>query len=109
MIVAGVLRLGTLVRFGPRAVLTGFVNAVAVNIVLGQLGDFTGYHSSQGSRLTRALDTVPSLGSVHSPTVVLQGHDDLGSTFIQTLGRFHDELRAADGHLLLAGQPGDRR
>ncbi len=34
MLVAGVLRLGTLVRFVPNAVLTGFVNAVAVNIVL---------------------------------------------------------------------------
>lgn len=35
--------------------------------------------------------------------LVLRGHDDLGSTFIQALGRFHDELRAADAHLLLAG------
>jgi sulfate permease, SulP family len=71
MIVAGVLRLGTLVRFVPNAVLTGFVNAVAVNIVLGQLGDFTGYDSDHGSRLTRALDTVLSPGSLHWPTVLI--------------------------------------
>jgi sulfate permease, SulP family len=71
MIVAGVLRLGTLVRFVPNAVLTGFVNAVAVNIVLGQLGDFTGYRSDQGSRLTRAVDTVLSPASLHWPTVLM--------------------------------------
>jgi sulfate permease, SulP family len=71
MLVAGVLRLGTLVRFVPNAVLTGFVNAVAVNIVLGQLADFTGYRSAQGSRITRALDTVSSPGSLHWPTVAI--------------------------------------
>jgi sulfate permease, SulP family len=71
MILAGVLRLGTLVRFVPHAVLTGFVNAVAVNIVLGQLGAFTGYDSDQGSRLTRALDTVLSVGALHWPTVLI--------------------------------------
>ena len=69
MLVAGVLRLGTLVRFVPNAVLTGFVNAVAVNIVLGQLANFTGYQSGQGNRVTRAVDTVLSLGSLHWPTV----------------------------------------
>jgi sulfate permease, SulP family len=71
MIVAGALRLGGLVRFVPNAVLTGFVNAVAVNIVLGQLGSFTGYQSDRGSRLTRALDTVLSPLSLHWPTVLV--------------------------------------
>jgi sulfate permease, SulP family len=55
----------------PHAVLTGFVNAVAVSIVLGQLGGFTGYDSDQGSRLTRALGTVLNLGSLHWPTVLI--------------------------------------
>lgn len=57
MLLLGLLRLGTLVRFVPNAVLTGFVNAVAVNIVLGQLSNLTGYSSGYGNRVTRSLDT----------------------------------------------------
>ena len=45
MIVAGVLRLGSVLRFVSNAVMVGFVNAVGVNIMLGQLGNFTGYDS----------------------------------------------------------------
>jgi sulfate permease, SulP family len=71
MLTLGVLRLGTLVRFVPNAVLTGFVNAVAVNIVLGQLPSLTGYGSNRASRLTRALDTILNPGSLHWPTVLV--------------------------------------
>jgi sulfate permease, SulP family len=71
MLVLGVLRLGSLVRFVPNAVLTGFVNAVAVNIVLGQLPSLTGYASTRGNRLTRAIDTLLSPFSVHWPTVLI--------------------------------------
>lgn len=58
MLLAGLLRLGSLVRFVPNAVLTGFVNAVAVNIVLAQVSAFTGYSSDRANRLTRLLDTL---------------------------------------------------
>lgn len=58
MLGLGLLKLGTLVRFVPNAVLTGFVNAVAVNIVLAQLADFTGFRSEAGNRLLRAADTL---------------------------------------------------
>ena len=71
MLVLGVLRLGSLVRFVPNAVLTGFVNAVAVNIVLGQLPSLTGYDSSRANRLTRAIDTILSPFSLHWPSVLI--------------------------------------
>ena len=58
MLSFGLLKLGRLVRFVPNAVLTGFLNAVAVNIVLGQLEGFTGFVSDAGNRLTRAIDTL---------------------------------------------------
>jgi sulfate permease, SulP family len=35
--------------------------------------------------------------------LVLRGHDELGSTFLQVLGRYRDKLQASGGHLLLAG------
>ena len=39
----GLLKLGSLLRFVSNAVLVGFMNAVGVNIVLGQLANLTGY------------------------------------------------------------------
>ncbi len=41
-LLAGVFRLGFLVRFVSNAVMTGFLNGIAVLIILGQLGDLTG-------------------------------------------------------------------
>lgn len=71
MLAAGIARLGTLVRYVPNAVLTGFVNAVAANIVLAQLGDATGYHSDAANRILRAGDTVLNVASFHWPTVAV--------------------------------------
>jgi SulP family sulfate permease len=58
MLIAGVLRLGAVLRFVSNAVLVGFINAVAVNIILGQLGSLTGYDAPGSNRLVRAFNTV---------------------------------------------------
>lgn len=71
LLTIGLLRLGSLVRFVPNAVLIGFVNAVAVNIVLGQFATFTGYASEAGHRMLRALDTVLHIGSFDWPTLII--------------------------------------
>ena len=65
MVAAGLLKLGTVLRFVSNAVMVGFINAVGVNIVLGQLANLTGYSSPHGSRLTRALDTLLHPGRLH--------------------------------------------
>ncbi len=70
MLGAGVAGLGTLVRYVPNAVLTGFVNAVAVNIVLGQLAGVTGHTGQGANRITRTVDTLLNVGSFHWPTVL---------------------------------------
>ena len=51
MLAAGLLKLGSMLRFVPNAVMTGFINAVAVLIILGQLDDFTGYSSAGANKL----------------------------------------------------------
>ena len=56
MTVAGVLKLGFVLRFVSNAVMVGFISGVGINIVLGQLDDFTGYESEGANRLARALD-----------------------------------------------------
>jgi sulfate permease, SulP family len=65
MLAAGLLRLGPMVRFVPNAVLTGFINAVAVNIVLAQLSDFTGYDGQGENRVMRTIDTLAHVTSFH--------------------------------------------
>lgn len=71
MLGLGLARLGGLVRWVPNAVLTGFINAVAVNIVLGQLDDFTGYESSGENRVASAVDAVLHVGSWAWPAVLV--------------------------------------
>lgn len=56
MIIAGLLGGGRLVRFVPTPVMTGFVTAVGVNIVLGQLSNFTGFASEGSNRLFKLFD-----------------------------------------------------
>lgn len=56
MVIAGLLRGGRLVRFVPTAVMTGFLTAVGVNIILGQLSNFTGFASQGSNRLVKLFD-----------------------------------------------------
>lgn len=63
MIIAGLLHAGRLVRFVPTAVMTGFTTAVGVNIVLGQLSNFTGYDSRGANRVVKTFDLLSHLPS----------------------------------------------
>jgi SulP family sulfate permease len=71
MIAAGLLRLGSFLRFVSTSVMTGFITAVGVNIVLGQLDDFTGYDADGGNRLTRLVDLVLHIWKVDVPTLAV--------------------------------------
>ena len=65
MLAAGFLRLGTVLRFVSNAVMVGFISAVGVNIVLGQLANFTGYKAEGANRVIRALNTLIHPGQLH--------------------------------------------
>ncbi len=71
MVAAGLLRLGTVLRFVSNAVMVGFINAVGVNIVLGQLANLTGYQAEGANRVTRAVNTVIHPGRLDGPTLFL--------------------------------------
>lgn len=73
MVAAGLLRLGAVLRFISNAVLVGFINAVGVNIILGQLDSFTGYEARGANRVLRALDTVTNPGLLDAQTVLVGG------------------------------------
>lgn len=71
MLVAGILKLGTLLRWVSNAVMVGFINAVGVNIILGQLDNFSGYEAVGSNRVVRALDLLINLGQAHWPSILL--------------------------------------
>jgi SulP family sulfate permease len=64
MLAAGLLKLGFLTRFIANAVLRGFLTGIGVNIILSQLGDFTGYYSAFDNKVVRAVDTLLHLGQI---------------------------------------------
>ena len=64
MLALGLARLGSLVRFVPSSVLVGFVNAVAINIMLSQVDEITGYTSDAPNRVLKTLDTLVHPGQV---------------------------------------------
>ena len=71
MLAAGLLRLGTVLRFVSNAVMVGFINAVGINIVLGQLANLTGYSADGPNRVVRAANTLLSPGKLHWQSVVV--------------------------------------
>ena len=71
MLVAGLLKAGSILRFVSNAVMVGFINAVGINIILGQLDNFTGYESEGANRVLRAFDTVINLGQASWPTITV--------------------------------------
>jgi SulP family sulfate permease len=71
MVAAGVLRLGRYLRFVSKSVMTGFVMAIGVNIVLGQVGDLTGYAAEGGGRIARTIDTLIHPGRIDLATLAV--------------------------------------
>ena len=71
MLVAGLLRLGTVLRFVSNAVMVGFINAVGVNIVLGQLANLTGYSAEGANRVIRAVNTLIHPGRLDGRTLLV--------------------------------------
>jgi sulfate permease, SulP family len=65
MLAAGFLRAGALLRFVSNAVMVGFISAVGVNIILGQLANLTGYKAEGANRVIRAVKTFAHPGELH--------------------------------------------
>jgi SulP family sulfate permease len=68
---AGVLHFGSFLRFVSNSVMTGFITAVGINIVLGQLDNFTGYVADGDNRVTRAFDLLFNLANIDIPTITI--------------------------------------
>jgi SulP family sulfate permease len=67
----GLLKLGTLTRFVSNAVMTGFLTGIAALIMLGQLGDLSGYQSEFSNKVLAAIDLVLHPGEIDLPTLAI--------------------------------------
>jgi sulfate permease, SulP family len=70
-LLAGLFRLGFLIRFISNSVMTGFLNGVAVLIIIGQFGDLTGFDSVYSNRVAQALDLFLHLDQINIPTTII--------------------------------------
>ncbi len=63
LIAMGLLRLGTLIRFVPYTVTTGFTFGIAATILIGQLKDLLGLTYAEGTPTVTTLEKLSALGA----------------------------------------------
>ena len=63
MFVAGLLRLGKLVSFVSNAVMTGFVLGASLLIIIGELGDFSGYDPTGANKLAEVVNWITNFSN----------------------------------------------
>ena len=66
----GIFKLGVFTRFISNAVMMGFFTGVATVLILGQLGDLTGYDSAYSNKVAQAVDLLLNLNQVHMPSLL---------------------------------------
>jgi SulP family sulfate permease len=107
-LILGLLRMGWVTRFIPFSVMTGFMTGVAVLIIIGQLGDFTGYYSSISGRIVQLADLVLNRQSIDWATLAI-GLSTIGLIYWLRSTRFSKfglvlSLLLASGAALLLNQ-----
>ena len=63
LILMGFLRLGSLIRFIPYTITTGFTAGIAVTIVIGQVKDFMGLTYPDGTKTIETIDKVKAISN----------------------------------------------
>jgi high affinity sulfate transporter 1 len=70
-VAASFLRLGALADFLSKPILVGFLNGIALSIVLGQLGKVFGFSIEARGIVTRLIEFIGKLGLTHGPTLAV--------------------------------------
>lgn len=68
---ASFLRLGALADFLSKPILVGFLNGVALSIMLGQIGKIFGFSITTGGIVPRLLEFAQKVGLTHWPTLAV--------------------------------------
>ena len=61
LVIMGVLRLGTYIKYIPETITVGFTSGIAVTIVIGQLKDFLGLSFAPGTNAVEALEKLEAV------------------------------------------------
>jgi high affinity sulfate transporter 1 len=68
---ASFLKLGALADFLSKPILVGFLNGIALSILLGQIGKIFGFSISAGGIVPRLIEFIRKLGATHWPTLAV--------------------------------------
>ncbi|HEU0017914.1 MAG TPA: SulP family inorganic anion transporter [Methyloceanibacter sp.] len=99
-IAASFLRLGAIADFLSRPILVGFLNGVALSIILGQADKVFGFPVTEGGILPRLAEIVGKLDAIQGPTLAVA----LGTFLvISTMPRLVPQLPAALVGMVIAG------
>jgi SulP family sulfate permease len=71
MLLAGLFKLGRLLRFVSYPVVIGFLTGVSINVILSQLGDFTGYSSEYSNKVAKGIDTLLHINQIDPQTTAI--------------------------------------
>ena len=91
-LVAGLARMGWISNFMSKAVMAGFITAMAISIIVGQLGKLTGVHAGSGDTFKKLWHVLSQIGSWNWAAVAL----GVGSlVLIFAIQRFAPKIPAA--------------
>ncbi len=97
---ASFLRLGALADFLSKPILVGFLNGVALSIILGQAGKIFGFAVTETGFLPRIAEIASKLGEIHGPTLAVA----LGTFAVMAaVARLAPTLPSALAGMALAG------
>ena len=99
-ILGSFLRLGALADFLSKPILIGFLNGIAISILLGQIGKLFGFPIRAGGIIPRLVEFVSKLPQTHFPSLAI----GIGTFAVLFLcKRFVPKLPAALIAMILAG------
>jgi high affinity sulfate transporter 1 len=70
-IIAGFARLGVIANFLSRPILIGYLNGIAISIIVGQLGRLFGIDVASGGVFQTMVNLIKQIGTTHLPTTTL--------------------------------------
>ncbi len=63
LILMGLLRFGSLIKYIPHTITTGFTSGIAVTIIIGQIKDFLGLTFAPGTNAVETVEKVEAIGA----------------------------------------------
>ena len=61
LIIMGLLRLGTLIKYIPETITVGFTSGIAITIIIGQIKDFLGLTFAPGTHAVESMEKVEAI------------------------------------------------